>query len=328
MKSSPGLRNGFPFHIAEFNELGLPFAEWDGLTYFNGLPSGSSTQKVTVVGQGTERPLSFTGPQLAKLYYVHETYRADWSLSGDVSGHSYDISISEGDQRPLAEYRQTREYEHTGTNMRKTSTLSPEDGREHLLFNPTFKEGFTLSGGLGHSSDSIASAVTVSNDEVRYRTYSDPTLSAWGSWTQYAPYDDSPSPARTPNFIFRIGTGSNPHPGNLVTVKIGDTYWPLLTLSFDHLSSVRVQTEEMDPTTEEMETITAKPVATVTATFLGQTIDLFSTDFAAKDFHSGFFTELAGFVEWTYTITGTITIAEVACWTWDGMFNSDGTPAT
>ena len=60
--NAPVMRNGFPFPI-------VPATQWDGETFFEGIPSADSATYVPVFGGGTYHPLALTLPELVRLYW-------------------------------------------------------------------------------------------------------------------------------------------------------------------------------------------------------------------------------------------------------------------
>jgi hypothetical protein len=75
----------FPFCVAEVAEDGEPFEVWDGTTYYTpsltSTPSKSSSELVTVVGDGTNYPLKLTLDEVMSLYWQQKIIQVsvDWS---------------------------------------------------------------------------------------------------------------------------------------------------------------------------------------------------------------------------------------------------------
>lgn len=99
---------------------GEPFAEWDGLTYFefddgSSAPSKSDSEYVGVVGPGTNFPVGLSLPELGRLVYHWKKIQVD--VSTFVRSQAYDTYDENGD--PITE-----------TDVNDYSTYQNFDGEE------------------------------------------------------------------------------------------------------------------------------------------------------------------------------------------------------
>jgi hypothetical protein len=98
----------FPFCIQDVAEDGLPVEVWDGVTFRGGRPSKSSSQNITVVGEGTLFPVGLTLEEVMLMYWrvrrwnVNLNEDGPWSFSQD--GASVDIKPDSARESELLGY--------------------------------------------------------------------------------------------------------------------------------------------------------------------------------------------------------------------------------
>ena len=98
--SYTGFRHGFPFPIRETNELGDPIDIWLGTTLYEGEPSGSASQAVTVVGDRTKYPVGFTREQFAEFFWRVRSFKLAFEFEAEVSGDVTGSGSSAGVDMP------------------------------------------------------------------------------------------------------------------------------------------------------------------------------------------------------------------------------------
>ena len=151
----------FPFCISEKNEILGPYQQWDGSTLFNGIPSGSSDQQVTVYGEGTYYPLKLNLNQLMQLIwmvnyitinYGSVSFSSNASASGGGASASSMISevgidIYKGGFGAFTGYHDTNYRFITSPKMRLcNSNITNCDSN----YKQWADEGMDFSNGLNH----------------------------------------------------------------------------------------------------------------------------------------------------------------------------------
>ena len=177
--SYAGYRTGFPFPIYEKNELGLPFEEWDGSTYYYFLsgappfpsrstasPSGSGSTPVTVIGPRTDYPIGFTPSEYAELIWRCRTPRISFNL--DFYAYTYGKrDIGHGDWESNEAIR-ALDVSLANQRMVDRPLFGAPDSEARLISYYPMYSSIGGNGALGFDNDSNVFDVTDWNESKRY----------------------------------------------------------------------------------------------------------------------------------------------------------------